>query len=202
MKTRFIREIGTRATLRVYWGEDCPSCLGGGKPGYHNAHAPLLDSAVVADWSLGGKVEDFPAERWPAKCDHCTAVAPADATRQVFHDRLYDTPSGKPEPGDVYFTTYEHDGAHGRAWCGWENCAGPHLHVVLPNRTGWDVDSRASNCTMPTDRTHRCWVRRGDPSKGEPVHVDKGGHTCAAGAGSIDAGGWHGFLHHGELRSC
>jgi hypothetical protein len=52
------------------------------------------------------------------------------------------------------------------------------------------------------DKTHRCWVRHGDPDKGEPVHVDKAGHTCAAGAGSIATPGYHGFLHNGQLTSC
>ena len=31
------------------------------------------------------------------------------------------------------------------------------------------------------------------------VHVDKSGDTCAAGAGSILIGGYHGFLHNGYL---
>jgi hypothetical protein len=29
------------------------------------------------------------------------------------------------------------------------------------------------------------------------LHVDKNGNTCAAGAGSIITGKWHGFLHNG-----
>jgi hypothetical protein len=31
------------------------------------------------------------------------------------------------------------------------------------------------------------------------VHVDKAGATCTAGAGSIIAGDWHGFLHNGQF---
>jgi hypothetical protein len=71
--------------------------------------------------------------------------------------------------------------------------------VVLPNGHIWDVDGRASNCDMKEDRTHRCWVRHGDPPN---VHVDKNGHTCHAGAGSILSGNYHGFLHNGELTNC
>lgn len=80
----------------------------------------------------------------------------------------------------------------------------------------WMVDSQASNCTrdqrVAVDtpegregkltqfrRTHYCWVRHGDPRTGY-VHVDKAGETCAAGAGSILIGKFHGFLHHGYLR--
>lgn len=76
----------------------------------------------------------------------------------------------------------------------------------------WQVDSQASNCTrtqraaVPGEpgwtmftRTHYCWVRHGDPRTGD-VHVDKAGNTCAAGAGSILIGKWHGFLHNGYLR--
>ena len=66
----------------------------------------------------------------------------------------------------------------------------------LPNGREWDIDSRCSNCTLPDDRIHRCWVRHGEPPN---IHVDKNGHTCSAGAGSILAGDYHGFLHNGEL---
>lgn len=59
----------------------------------------------------------------------------------------------------------------------------------------------ARNCTMPDDTTHKCWVRHGRPEDGS-LHVDKNGHTCGAGAGSIDTGKWHGFLHNGELVEC
>ena len=66
--------------------------------------------------------------------------------------------------------------------------------------TWWRIDSRATNCTMPEDGEHRCWVRHG--TVGEAVHVDKNGNTCGAGAGSIAVPGFHGFLHHGVLRGC
>lgn len=108
MKTRFIQEIGTRATLRRYWGDACPNSYGKGGRGLHNAKLAL-------------------------------------------------------------------NGHH------------------------WDIDSRASNCTKPSDTTHRCWVRTGTPPN---VTAGKSGNTCSAGAGSILVPGWHGFLTNGELRSC
>lgn len=82
------------------------------------------------------------------------------------------------------------------------------------------IDAEASNCTRPqretrsdgrtyrTERTHYCWVRHGDPrdplgvKTGQPLHVDKNGNTCAAGAGSILQKTWHGFLHNGYLVQC
>lgn len=72
---------------------------------------------------------------------------------------------------------------------------GDHLEVVTPGGL-WNVDSRASNCTMPYDYEHRCWVRHGDVPV---ITVDKAGLTCSAGAGSIQCGTYHGFLQNGHL---
>lgn len=120
-------------------------------------------------------------------------------TPKVFGAR-YDTASGDLEPGCLFWNNYYPKTTY------WDNQEGPHLVAVLPNGTHWQIDGRASNCTMPHDRTHRCWVRHGDPETGI-VHVDKNGHTCNAGAGSIhvDQGTpteWHGFLHDGEFNKC
>jgi len=71
----------------------------------------------------------------------------------------------------------------------------PHLIVHTPGGS-WDIDSRASNCTLPNDNVHRCWVRHGTAPD---ITVDKNGVTCAAGAGSIICGNYHGFLRNGEL---
>lgn len=91
-------------------------------------------------------------------------------------------------PGSMYWASWHA--------CSWDNCDGQHLHVVLPNGDHWDVDGRASNCTMRDDRTHRCWIRHGEPPL---ITVDKNGHTCSAGAGSILSGDYHGFLRNGVL---
>lgn len=64
----------------------------------------------------------------------------------------------------------------------------------------WYIENRASNCTLPDDVKHRCWVRHG--TIGEKLTVDKAGLTCAAGAGSFFMGPnneWHGFLRDGKL---
>jgi hypothetical protein len=61
----------------------------------------------------------------------------------------------------------------------------------------WCIDSRASNCTMPDDTSHRCWIRHGEAPE---FTVDKNGPTCRAGAGSIQCGKYHGFLRAGYLE--
>lgn len=105
--------------------------------------------------------------------------------------------------GDCYFADWYACGSGHCVW-GWANCTGKHLIVILPTKNlhPWDTNGRASNCTMKDEKTHRCWVVHGDPARGEIVTVDKDGHTCQAGAGSIDADGWHGKLTLGILRRC
>lgn len=76
---------------------------------------------------------------------------------------------------------------------------GRHLIAKCPGGHIWHIDGRASNCTMREDHEHRCWVRHGTPPN---LTVDKSGNTCAAGAGSIQAGNWHGFLRNGIFEEC
>jgi hypothetical protein len=109
-------------------------------------------------------------------------------------------PSGEPTDqrvGDAFYA-----GGHepGYEHCPWTNCDGKHLFVITPGGW-WNIDGRCSNCDKKDDRLHRCWVRHGDPAAGT-LHVDKNGLTCGAGAGSIQADGYHGFLHNGRLVSC
>lgn len=205
MKLRLIEEIGRKAWLRIYWG-GCP------KGGVHNAMKHLADSPDPTDYNFAGTLEDYPDQAaWPTHCEDCGAQVPEGSflnrshehnqpIYQVFTRRLYKTASGQPEPGDVFWATWYH-GEHRRGYCPWDNCDDPrgHLMVVLPTGHHWDVDGRAGNCTMKDDRAHRCWVRHGEPPN---LHVDKNGHTCSAGAGSIGSPGYHGFLHHGHLTNC
>ena len=104
---------------------------------------------------------------------------------------IYNTKSGKPEPGDMFWVD------HSNHEFNWENQKGPHLHVILPNGIEWDIDSRANNCTMKDDKEHRCWVRTGTVPN---ITVGKNGNTCKAGAGSIQGGDYHGFLTKGNLQ--
>ncbi len=86
------------------------------------------------------------------------------------------------------------DGSHPHWAVGADGLA---IAVTLPDGRQWYVDSRASNCTMPDDKAHRCWVRHG--TVGERLSVDKAGNTCKAGAGSIRTDHYHGFLEDGRL---
>lgn len=104
---------------------------------------------------------------------------------------VYNTESGKPEPGDMFWQT-----PYPKSFA-WDNLEGDELHVICPNGMEWNIDSRAINCTMKNDRTHRCWVRTGIPPN---ITVGKkGGPTCSAGAGSILIGDYHGFLRNGNF---
>lgn len=200
---RFIEENGTKVWLRVYWGSS--ECKGS----YHNALVSLTETNTLSDWELGGQPEDYSDDRWPTACDRCGATVPQGrhsheipyevrVHRQVFRQRRYNTVSGRPEPGDMFWATWRHyqmpDGFV--TSCDWDNCVGKHLYVVLPNGYDWDTSGRASNCGLPGDRLHRCWVLSGVPPN---VTAGKTGHTCSAGAGSIAVTGYHGFLQNGRL---
>jgi hypothetical protein len=93
--------------------------------------------------------------------------------------------------GAMWFATW-----YGPKYSEWQNQAGPPLIVRCPGERDWNIDSRCSNCGLPDDRLHRCWVRHGEPPN---ITVDKAGVTCSAGAGSIVLPNWHGFLRNGEL---
>lgn len=195
---RFVREVGVRLALRRYWDGSCPAY------GYHNASVHLSD-VLIDGCEQGGQLDEsssylrgpVPAHddpRWPVTCSGCPAPVPDTAHRQLWHQRLYDTPDGELHPGDAYLTSAYHD--HDNRCPTWSNCTGTHFVVVTPDGSPWDVDSRAGNCTQSSDRLHRCWVRHGDPPR---VTVNKAGHTCTAGAGSIQTPRWHGFLRDGVL---
>lgn len=193
MKAVLATEIGTRVSLRRYWGDGVHDT----KYGYHNCHTYLEDILHPIPEGdhphYGGDLEDHPDDiMWPTHCEECGEPVPADASKQVFNERLYDTPSGRLEPGCLYWITWYPEGLY------WDNHKGPYLAAIVPSGDHWVIDSRASNCALPEDRLHRCWVRKGEPPN---VHVDKEGLTCQAGAGSVIAGEWHGFLHNGEFHT-
>ncbi|HEX8567731.1 MAG TPA: hypothetical protein VF648_18980 [Pyrinomonadaceae bacterium] len=76
------------------------------------------------------------------------------------------------------------------------------LIVILPNRFAWVVDGQSSNCGRSDDhnqREHHCWIIEGVLPN---ITVSKNGKTCQAGAGSILAGNYHGFLRNGYLEEC
>jgi hypothetical protein len=104
-------------------------------------------------------------------------------------DSPYDTIGACFDYGPFYdrVSRKERTGLDGESWC-----------VILPNKRMWLIDSRASNCDMKHDNDHRCWIRHGTP--GQPdFTVNKSGHTCGAGAGSILVDDYHGFITNGFL---
>jgi hypothetical protein len=131
--------------------------------------------------------------RWPVACPCGYAFGPDDQW-QEWSEALY----RRADTGELVTIRGAPDGAMWDAWWmpDWSH-RGPDgrcLVVKCPGGHDWMVDSRASNCTMPDDDEHRCWVRHGEPPA---ITVGKDGPTCAAGAGSIQCGGYHGFLRAG-----
>lgn len=208
----------------LWWGER-DSCRPG--LGHTIRHEFRRGEGDAPDDAHAGWNQWYPDVGTP--CDGCSAPWPgldalSEAEQELVHhsggtDSLYNTASGKPEPGDMFWNNwYPHENGN-CPFNDWSNCDGRHLMVVLPNGHHWDVDSRANNCTLKVRdtpcpenaetgehsdtckcRTHRCWVRSGNPEE-EPVTAGKSGPTCAAGAGSILAGDYHGFLQNGVLTA-
>jgi len=193
METRLIMEIGTRVYLGKMWPGECGA-------GQHRAETLYAELKAGEPPLKINSFKQFPPEAWPTHCEVCGEPVPEEANSYASQTRFYNTESGRPEPGDMFWAPWYH-GEDKKFHCQWDNCDDPrgHLIVVLPNGHQWDTDGRASNCTMKEDRLHRCWCRHGEPPN---IHVDKNGHTCQAGAGSIMAGNYHGFLHNGELVEC
>lgn len=212
--------------LRRYVSADGAPCpLMPGKYSYHQALLILGETGLVPypdrdaippgqrshyyELQGGGfGVPDFtwPAHddpRWPAACVcgyefapcacdgiPCREGAPA-AAYQDWHEALY----RHADTGELITLRDAPDGAMWDAY--WYGCKGPDgrsLVAKCPGGHDWMIDGRASNCTMPDDSEHRCWVRHGEPPV---ITVDKNGLTCQAGAGSIQAGDYHGFLRNG-----
>lgn len=186
--------------LRRYVSASGGQCSGA--MSYHNNRVYFGEVGIQVDaegcWRESERLNlshDDP--RWPTHCTCGLAFTDQDEW-QEFHDRIYTDgtrtwPMRELPVGAMYYADWYWDRMF------WDNKTDGHLMVITPGGE-WCVDSRASNCTMPNDRLHRCWVRHGDPeSVPSNLHVDKQGVTCAAGAGSIAQKTYHGFLHNGHL---
>lgn len=190
-----------RVWLRRYSISDTNRCSS--KYAYHNGMTFVQD--VLVEKSEDGCIKEPKLDitkddaRWPVKCDYCDYLFVDTDRRQEFTDQLYSNgtdiwPLRDLPPGAMYLADWWSQDHF------WDNGEGkPSLIVKLPNGHEWNVDSRCNNCTLPDDRTHRCWIRTGEPPN---VTVGKGpGATCSAGAGSVQVPEWHGFLRNGELVS-
>jgi len=184
-----------------------PGCLKSPwKDGQHSATREVMrgtEGEVEASANDSARWEPF-----DAICEHCGAgtglLRPQTIGSGSFWKRV-DTGEVKRRisefgVGAMWFATWYDmrpttPGEKPKFGLDWENMFEPPLMVATPGGD-WNIDSRASNCTMPNDRTHRCWIRHGTAPN---ITVDKAGVTCAAGAGSIQAGKYHGFLRNGQL---
>src|ERR1700733_10094644 len=97
-------------------------------------------------------------------------------------------------PGAIWRATWYEEANQGLT-----GADGKSYMCKLPNGTHWAIDGQASNCTKKDDRVHKCCCRHGEAPQ---FTVDKNGHTCEAGAGSIQSEGYHGFLRNGWLEEC
>jgi hypothetical protein len=177
--------------LRRYDGTKCSA-----KWGYHNASV-VIGRAAQADHPSGGDLFPHDDPRWPTTCTCGHEFGPGDYW-QFNADTLY----SRSDNGELVTLRNAPVGAMWFApWLSecpeWRGPDGNTLVVMCPGRREWVVDSRCSNCTLPNDDVHKCWVRHGVPPN---VHVDKNGVTCSAGGGSIAVPGWHGFLTNGALQ--
>lgn len=185
IQARFIQHIGTNFWLRTFQYSSDKQCK---KQNYGcDAKIYIKTTSILFDnrWSA----DDFSPEFYPKVCDACGEPFGEKAIRQLFRERNYNTRTGSPEVGDLFYQDWD-------GYNYWDNQVGPNLIAVCPGGFQWNIDSRASNCGLPNDRLHRCWVRHGEVPN---ITVDKKGLTCKAGAGSIKTSNWHGFLRNGQF---
>ncbi len=191
--------------LRRYRSSNAPDenhCSHEGNGGYHQAMTRIADEPEEhdAEGYVTNSVKPTPPHddpRWPLSCACGYEFRESDAW-QRFVERLY----RRTDTGEELLLRDAPAGAMWKAW--WVDRfhvpQGEHNLVVKTPGGDWEIDSQASNCTMKDDvrqEKHHCWIRHGNPPD---ITVDKNGVTCGAGAGSIQAGNYHGFLRNGYLE--
>lgn len=168
---------------------------------YHNALAFIGEEPeeLSTEGYIQNGLKPVPHDdpRWPTHCA-CGYAFAEDDEWQRFVDQIYRrTDTGeemtiREAPAGAMWYAPWHD-----RWC---NPQGKHTLCVKTPGGEWICDSQASNCTMKDDvkqEKHHCWILHGTPPN---VTADKNGTTCQAGAGSIQAGSYHGFLRDGYLE--
>jgi hypothetical protein len=202
-------QVGLRRYRPSSAEPESPCPREGGKWLYHGALALLGDAPITwlnerpagcghwfSDRDDHYGVPDFAYPdhddpRWPKTCECGGYEFTADDEWQEWLDRLY----RRADNGGLVRLRDAPDGAMWDAvWYGGKGLDGRCLAVKCPGGSEWIIDSRASNCGLPDDDEHRCWIRHGEPPA---ITVDKDGNTCQAGGGSIQAGAYHGFLRGG-----
>lgn len=196
-----------RVFLRRFSRNNTPDCCSKypGKYSYHNALTFLCEEDTVRDeqryitnGQLPTPAHDDP--RWPATCACGYQFLDSDEWQREVEE-IY----RRADTGEELTIHAAPAGAMWEAW--WmdefHRPQGPNFHNLVVKTPGgeWAIDGPATNCTMKDDwkqERHHCWVRSGTPPD---ITVGKtGGTTCGAGAGSIQAGTYHGFLRDGFLE--
>jgi hypothetical protein len=175
--------------LRRYSCTGKSTCI---KGNYHDA-MNLLDEITDSEERTSGDLYPHDHALWPTKCEHCDYKFTEEDEWQLFHQEKMQRSDNQE------FCMYRNAPAGAMwfaDWMPWRGEDGHCLIVVTPDGFHWDIDGRASNCSLPNDNEHKCWVRHGVPPI---VTVDKNGKTCNAGGGSIGTPNWHGFLRNGYL---
>lgn len=185
-----------RYLRRYAGGTECTTC----EHGYHQARIPIGTFPATLDaegYESSPSTSEYDNDgRWPPQAPCGYVFTDEDKKNdQIFVERIYSATDGRTMTLKV--------ASPGAMWNAWwmqhlikKSSDGLCPQVRCPGGGDWLIDSRASNCTMPGDDTHQCWVRHGAVPD---LTVDKNGNTCAAGAGSIQTGNWHGFLRGGFL---
>jgi hypothetical protein len=188
-----------RRSLRRFVFSDREKCPAPDGPSYHNAENPFDTCQVFVfedHWDCEHRI-DVPHHdsRWPRNCKCGYEFQDVDEW-QIFTERIYRQRNGGEEttlreakPGAMWNADW-----YPKAWQGED---GMCLVCICPNGCHWIIDGRATNCTKPEDNNHKCWCRHGAVPN---ITVDKECVTCEAGAGSIQAGDYHGFLQNGVFN--
>lgn len=173
-----MRALRRYHSLPDHAGWDCAS-------GWHEARARLEDTPVI--WQEERRVytiepREWPHDdpRWPTHCE-CGYAFTADDEWQLFYERLYRDPRDGREYG-------LRDAPTGAMWdATWladireyteRSPDGRILHLMLPDGTEWNIDSKAQNGPG--------WTRTGEPPR-------------VSASPSILSPGYHGFLRDGVL---
>lgn len=210
-QTFWLEPTGTVATgLRRYSRGDGGLTCAEGHHSALNYIGTAPDARDEQGFSVTAPEMDHDDPRWPTTCQHCDYPFTDTDQWQPWTLPLYRrTDTGQLRVLHASAPAPDAPSAEpGACWDAWwlrilykdrPSADGITLMVRCPNGSDWCVDSQASNCTRPGE-PHQCWVRHGDPRECQ-VTVDKNGDTCAAGAGSIVSGDYHGFLQHGVLTA-
>lgn len=191
--------IFLRRYVNTQSGKDCPN------GGYHNAVAYIGEEAAVRsldrEWARNNNMLHRPADykgdpRWPVACEACGYIFREEDEWQCGTKTVY-------RRDDTHELMLLEEAPAGAIWeapwlaDAWHGEDGKCYFCRTPGGD-WCIDSKSSNCGLPTDREHKCWVRHGIAPN---FTVDKNGRTCVAGGGSIAIGSFHGFLRGGYLTN-